>query len=59
MTNHSMSTRPAPFPTAESNDLDARAAEVASMLAATAQQLTEDDNTSEHSGISKIHGTKK
>lgn len=54
-----MSTRPAPFPTAESNDLDARAAEVASMLAATAQQLTEDDNTSEHSGISKIHGTKK
>ncbi|PVD23896.1 hypothetical protein C0Q70_17171 [Pomacea canaliculata] len=46
-------------PDSESNDLDARAAEVASMLAATAQQLTEDDNTSEHSGISKIHGTKK
>jgi len=36
---------------AESNDLDARAAEVASMLAATAQQTVEDDNGSEHSAV--------
>ncbi|XP_076441090.1 otoferlin-like [Babylonia areolata] len=39
------------FDSAESNDLDARAAEVASMLAATAQQTVEDDNASEQSTV--------
>ena len=44
---------------AESNDLDARAAEVASMLAATAQQTVEDDNASEHSTITAVGTGKK
>jgi hypothetical protein len=40
------------FCPAESNDLDARAAEVASMLAATIEQTVEDqDNASEHSTV--------
>ena len=44
---------------AESNDLDARAAEVASMLAATAQQTVEEDNASEHSTITGVAFSKK
>ncbi|XP_070196453.1 otoferlin-like [Littorina saxatilis] len=45
------------FDSAESNDLDARAAEVASMLAATIQTV-EEDNASEHSTVTGV-GTGK
>ncbi|KAK7502125.1 hypothetical protein BaRGS_00006489, partial [Batillaria attramentaria] len=46
------------FDSAESNDLDARAAEVASMLAATAQQTLEEDNVSDHTAITITPGKK-